>query len=143
MSKDRRFSDLLGIRRATEAECMELPFNHSVQNHIGQMHASAQFGLAEISSGALMRQTFPDLDGRVLAVVRRAEIKYCKPVESVLQAWPYLEEGVEQKMRVQLTSRGRALLPVHVKLKTVRGDVATHAVYYWFISMLESHEQSN
>jgi len=143
MSKDKHFSGLLGVRRAEEAGCMELPFNESVQNHIGHMHASAQFGLAEISSGALMREIFHDLDGKVLAVVRRAEIKYSQPVESVLQAWPYLEEGAEQKMRVQLSSRGRSILPVHVKLKTGQGDIATHAVYHWFISMLESHEHTN
>jgi len=143
MSKDQKFLDLLGIKRASDGDCMELPFNNSVLNHIGHMHASAQFGLAEISSGAFMREAFPDLEGKVLAVVRRAEIKYSIPVEADLQAWPYLEPGGEEKMRAQLSSRGRTILSVHVKLKTAQGDVATHAVYHWFISMLESHEHTN
>ena len=115
---------------------MELPLTENVQNHVGSMHASAQFALPEISSVDFLRQQFEDLQDKVIAVVRRAEIKYSKQVNSTLTAFPYIEKADEQKLLKQLDSKGRALLAVHVELKTQCGEVATYAVYHWFITKL-------
>jgi len=138
MSKDVKFSRLIGVQRAEDSDVMELPFSDNVLNHIGNMHASAQFALAEIGSGDFMRQHFPELDGEVLAVVRRAEIKYSKAVDGNLQAFASIEEQEENRFRKQLADRGRALLPVNVKLKTANGETATSAVYHWFVSSMVS-----
>ena len=135
MSKDVKFARLLGVQRAQQSSVMELPFSDNVQNHIGNMHASAQFGLAEIASGDFLRRHFPELDGKAMAVVRRAEIKYSKAVDEDLQAFAWIEEQEESRFRKQLADRSRALLSVHVKLKTADEETATSAVYHWFISM--------
>jgi hypothetical protein len=136
MSKDVLFARLLGIRRESKGGLMQLPLTDQVQNHLGSMHASAQFALAEVSSGDFLRRHFPSLQGQVVAVVRRAEIKYSKQVSSTLVAFPYIEKADEEKLHKQLHSSRRALLAVHVKLKTQSGEVATHAVYHWFITKL-------
>jgi len=136
MSKDIKFSHLLGVCREQNGMHMQLPFADHVLNHVGNMHASAQFALAEISSGDYMRQRFPELEGKVLAVVRRAEIKYSKPVNCMLVAYPSVDEASAQKMLTQLEDKGRALLSVQVKLKNDMGDTMTHAVYHWFVTKL-------
>jgi hypothetical protein len=136
MSKDVMFARLLGIRREPGGELMQLPLTDQVQNHIGSMHASAQFALAEVGSGDLLRRQFPSLQDQAVAVVRRAEIKYSKQVNSTLTAFPYIEKPDEEKLLKQLDSKGRVLLAVHVELKTESGEIATYAVYHWFITKL-------
>ncbi len=128
------FARLLGIEREPEGPLLQLPFTEQVQNHVGNMHASAQFALAEISSGDYLRQRFPAWEGQVLAVVRRAEIKYSKPVNSTLIAFPSIEQADEEKLEKQLLAKGRALVAVDVKLKTAAGEVTTHAIYHWFVT---------
>lgn len=136
MSKDVKFLHLIGVKRDQKNKCMQLPFADHVLNHVGNMHASAQFALAEISSGDYMRQRFPELENKVLAVVRRAEIKYSKPVNCLLTACPAADEDEENKMLEQLQRKGRATLSVQVKLKNETGETMTHAVYHWFVTKL-------
>jgi len=136
MSKDIHFSRLLGIQREQHGGRMQLAFSDDVQNHVGSMHASAQFALAEIGSGDLMRQRFPELADKVLAVVRRAEIKYSKAASESLTAYPSINDEDADKLLKRLESKGNGLLSVDVKLKTVAGETVTHAVYHWFVTKL-------
>ena len=115
---------------------MELPFSESIQNHIGNMHASAQFALAEIGSGDFLRKRFPDLEGKVLAVVRSAEIKYSKSVSGLLKARAEISDEDENRFLQQMDSKGRSKLAVHVKLVDENGDTASTAIYYWFVTKL-------
>ena len=136
MNKDIKFSSLLGVQREQNSEQMQLPFADHVLNHVGNMHASAQFALAEISSGDYMRKRFPELADKVMAVVRRAEIKYSKPVDCLLTACPSADDGEAKKMLDQLERKGKALFSVQVKLKNETGEITTHAVYHWFVTKL-------
>lgn len=135
MGKDIKFARLLGISRQDNGHLMQISMNDQVQNHIGSMHASAQFALAEIGSGDFLRTQFPDLSGMAYAVVRRAEIKYSKQVNADLFAHPSINKEDRQNLEEKLTTKGRVILPVHVKLKTQEGEIATHAVYYWCIAL--------
>lgn len=130
--KDLPFQKLLGVHRGRHGR-MELVLGESVKNHLGNMHASAQFALAEISSGDCLGQQFPQWRDRVVAVVRRAEIKYSSPVETELQAYAHIEEDEQQRFLQQLENKGRALVSVHVELKDRQGALATKAVYQWFV----------
>ena len=135
MGKDIRFASLLGIGRQNNGNLMQMPMSDRVQNHIGSMHASAQFALAEIGSGDFLRQQYPSLSNKVHAVVRRAEIKYSKQVNADLVAHPYINSDDQIDLEQKLATKGRVILPVHVKLKTQEGEVATHAVYHWYITL--------
>ena len=112
---------------------MELRFADPVTNHVGYMHASAQFALAEISSGDYLGQQFPQWRDRVVAVVRRAEIKYSRPVAADLTAYVHIDEDEQQRFLRQLENKGRALISVNVELKERQGELATQAVYQWFV----------
>ncbi|HEC29531.1 MAG TPA: DUF4442 domain-containing protein [Gammaproteobacteria bacterium] len=136
MSKDVKFARLVGVRREQGGELMELPFSDNIQNHIGNMHASAQFALAEISSGDFMRRRFSGLEGKVLAVVRNAEIKYSKPVRGALKAHAEIDDEDESRFLQQLEASGRAKLAVQVRLVSENGEAATTAVYHWFVTKL-------
>jgi len=136
MGKDIKFSKLLGVSRQPGGSLMQISMGDHVQNHVGSMHASAQFALAEIGSGDFLRQQFPALADKAHAVVRRAEIKYSKQVTTDLFAHPYIEREDVGKFEKILESKGQAILPVHVKLKTETGELVTHAVYYWYIALV-------
>ncbi len=135
MGKDIKFSRLLGITRQDNGQLMQIAMNDQVQNHIGSMHASAQFALAEIGSGDFLRQQYPDLHNKAYAVVRRAEIKYSKQVNADLVAHPYINSDDQIDLEQKLDTKGWVILPVHVKLKTKEGEITTHAVYHWYITL--------
>ncbi len=55
---------------------LSLAFKNDVLNHIKTIHASAQFTLAETQSGLHLQSIFPELKGKVIPVLRDAQIKY-------------------------------------------------------------------
>jgi hypothetical protein len=46
MNNEGMFFRLLGVKRESSGNNMQLPMAEKVQNHIGGMHANAQFALA-------------------------------------------------------------------------------------------------
>jgi hypothetical protein len=69
-------------------------------------------------------------------VVRHTEIKFSKKVDSALVAFPYFESVDGGALKQKFHRKGHVMVPVNVKLKTKSGDVATHAVYHWFVARL-------
>ena len=69
------FSHFVGLKKSEkDGVLLELPASPKYYNHIGTVHASAQFTLAETASGFIMQDAFHDLADEVIAVVRKAEV---------------------------------------------------------------------
>src|SRR5882762_3547949 len=76
------FNRLIKIARPDDPSfLLQLGESADYENHLGTVHASAQLALAEATSGELLMQTFPELGQSVLAVVRRMEAKFRKPLK--------------------------------------------------------------
>ena len=63
-------SEFLHISRGDDHR-MRMEFGEHAYNHIRTAHASAQYALAEIGTGALLADLHPEYEDNVFAVLRR------------------------------------------------------------------------
>ena len=134
----------------------KLPFNHFIglkisdkigyllmldnrteyRNHLDTVHASAQFALAEATSGHFLLNEFSELTD-IVPVVRKAEIKYKKPATgNIFSKAKFLETGKEEVLEA-LNQRGRAMLKVGVSLFDETEVQIMQSVFEWFVTKFE------
>ena len=99
------FNRFLGLR--LNESVLTLPADSNYHNHIGAVHASAQFSLAEAASGQWLLERFGDAAGDYLAVVRHVELKYRRPAAGELTAKAEVSAEEEERFRNTLERRGR------------------------------------
>jgi len=123
---DLALNRLLGIVAAPAgaAHLLEMAFTPQLQNHLGTMHAAAQFALAEFGAAV----------GPVFAVVRGVEVKYRKPATGDLLAHGAPDENTRANLLADLAARGRCSAVILVDLKDRAGTLTLHAKFDWFIS---------
>ena len=131
---DLAINKAMGMQIATDASAhiLELPEGPLLLNHIGTVHASVQFALAEACSGEfLLRQLSIGANG-VLAVLRTSEVKFRKPARGALRASALFAEGGAEAVSTELRSRGRVLVSVLVEVSDTQG-VTMSGLYNWFL----------
>ena len=133
---DLAFNQAIGMRAAPPdaPHLLELPFGEIVRNHVGTMHAAAQFALAEAASAACLQRDFPALAGRVFAVVRGVQLKYRKAATGQLFAYARPDEFTLAHLAADLTTRSRTTATVLVELKDEAGNVSFAGSFEWFIA---------
>jgi acyl-coenzyme A thioesterase PaaI-like protein len=130
------FVDKVGIQRNADGE-LELPFNHTIQNHLETIHASAQFTLAETASGEALQTIFPELSGKVIPVLRGSEIKFKKPAAKTISAHPTVSDEALEKFREQFKRKGRSSISVDVKITDSDNVVTCVSTFNWFVQSIE------
>ena len=135
---DLALSQLLGITLAPAGagHLLELPFTAKIHNHLGTAHAAAQFALAEAASAECLQRQFPELVGRVQAVVRGVAVRYRRPATGDLLAFGRPDEATRLKLPAELAARGRSGAVILIDLKDRAGTLAFHGEFEWFISLL-------
>ena len=131
------FVDKVGIQINTNGE-LELPFYAGVQNHLQTIHASAQFALSETASGEILQRSFPDLAGKVIPVLRESQIKFKRPANRKIVAYPSVTAESLSKFDEQISKKGRALISVEVQVKDVDGIVTCTGTFKWFLQLIET-----
>lgn len=119
---------------AGAAHLLELPFGEVTRNHVGTMHAAAQFALAEAASAACLQRDFPALDGRVFAVVRGVQLKYRQAATGTLFAFAEPDASTREHLASDLATRTRTTATVRVELKDAAGHVSFAGSFEWFIA---------
>jgi acyl-coenzyme A thioesterase PaaI-like protein len=104
------------------------------QNHLGTVHASAQYALAEASSGEIVERTFGDWNGAYFPVVRRVEVKYKNPAKGRLFSTGFIEAERAIKAKKELSEKGRTLVDVIVKIVDEGKNVTLESTFTWFIA---------
>ena len=112
---------------------VELPESPLLLNHVGTVHASVQFALAEASSGEFLLRELGDAQNQVLAVLRTSEVKFRKPAHGTLRASARFADGAAESLRAELGSRGRALVSVLAEVADAKGVVTMSGQYDWFL----------
>lgn len=113
---------------------MSLPFSQQNQNHLQTIHASAQFTLAETASGECLLKTFPDLADKVVPVLRDSQIKFKKPAQKDIVAYPHIAEESIDKFSEQFAQKGRASISVNVDIKDIDGTLTASGEFNWFVA---------
>ncbi len=117
---------------------LSLDFKNDVLNHIKTIHASAQFTLAETKSGLHLQSLFPELEGKVIPVLRDAQIKYKKPAQEKIIAFSSVDEEAIMKFKSQFEKKGRGLLQIEVKIKDINDVLTCQATFTWFVQALNT-----
>ena len=125
-------SEFLHINRV-DGGPMRMEFGEHAYNHIRTVHASAQYALAELGTGAVLADLYPDQHDELFAVLRRGELKYGSAATSDLTAAATLSDEARDKLEADLRRRGRALVSVAVELRDAEGTVASTGRFQWYM----------
>jgi acyl-coenzyme A thioesterase PaaI-like protein len=127
------FNSFVGIQTAGDStHLLRLPSGRQYLNHLGTVHASAQLALAEASSGEFLLKYFGSTQ-EIVPVVRRMEAKFRKPANgSIISTASATPESLAQ-LDVELSSKGRAVIPISVELHDESGAHTLSAIFEWFI----------
>src|SRR6185369_2245713 len=111
---DLAINKTLGIQLAPagDGHILELPESPLLLNHVGTVHASVQFALAEAGSGEFLLRQLGGAEGQVFAVLRTSDVKFRKPAHGTLRAIARFADGIADFLTTELASRGRALVSV-------------------------------
>lgn len=115
---------------------LSLAFQENVLNHVNTIHAGAQFTLAETQSGKYLQQLFPELEGKVVPVVRDAQIKYKKPAVSKIMAQASISDDALKTFTAQFDKKGRGTLQVDVAVRDINDVVTAQATFTWFVQKI-------
>jgi uncharacterized protein (TIGR00369 family) len=111
----------------------QLASRPEVGNHVGTMHAGAQFSLIEATSGAAVSSAFLDLLGRATPLAQGCELTYRRPARGDVTAEAVLAPEEIGRVRQELDAAGRARFDVAVTLTDSEGTLATEATMRWYI----------
>ncbi len=127
------FNRFVGIEPSqSEQHIFRLNANPNYLNHLGTVHASAQFALAEATSGEVLLDTFSDHVDEVIPILRRAEVKYRAPGSGTLYSSGVLLTDAA-KVHTDIATKGRALISVEVTLYTTEHTPTMTAQFEWFV----------
>lgn len=116
---------------------LELPESPLLINHLGTIHASVQFALAEAASGEfLLRQLGQAQDHeqqQAFAVLRTSNVKFRKPAHGELRAIAQFADTDAAQLSAALASRGRALVAILVEVADTQGVVTMTGQFDWFL----------
>jgi acyl-coenzyme A thioesterase PaaI-like protein len=121
------------LARAGNHYILEMPESPLLLNHVGTVHASVQFALAEASSGEFLLCHLGAAQSHVFAVLRTSQVKFRKPAHGALRGSARFADGVADSLSTDLASRGRALASVLVEVANAHGVVTMTGQYDWFL----------
>jgi acyl-coenzyme A thioesterase PaaI-like protein len=124
------FNRFLGLR--ADGAILTLPAGPNYENHLGTVHAGAQFALAEAASGQWLLSRFGAEAAGNPAVVRHAEVKFRRPAVGRLTAQADAAPDETERFLDTLSRRGRATIEVGVRLLDAEGSVTLEASFEWF-----------
>ncbi len=132
------FNRFVGLKRSGRpgAGSLELEDSPNYNNHLGTVHASAQFALAEACSGEYLLSRFEELAADHVPVVRRAEVKFRKPASGKLVAEARVADEKLRKFVADLEAKGRAVVGINVEVRDSTGGVTMRAAIDWFIQRM-------
>lgn len=132
---DLPFNKILLIKKSDEpGTILMLEDGVKYQNHLGTIHASAQYALAEASSGEILERNFGDWNGAYFPVVRRVKVKYKNPAKGRLFSEGFIDSDRAMKAKKELSEKGRTLVDVIVKIVDEGKNITFESTFTWFIA---------
>lgn len=124
------YNRFLGLR--SDGSVLTLPADFKYQNHVGTVHASAQFSLAEAAGGQWLLGKFGDAAADYVAVVRHVEVRYRRPASGELTARAEVPAAEVERFRETLERRGRGTIDVRVQVFGADQGATLEATFEWF-----------
>ena len=74
------YNRTLGLKADGDRICLSPKDQHL--NHVGTVHATVIFGIAEAASGSVLLYRFPELSDTYVALLRESSVKFRRPANS-------------------------------------------------------------
>jgi acyl-coenzyme A thioesterase PaaI-like protein len=131
------FNQYLGLKISNKSGYLLMLDNRlEYRNHLDTVHASAQFALAEATSGYFLLNEFSKL-ADIVPVVRKVEVKYKKPVTGIIFSKANFQGTDKTEVLNELHKKERALLKVEVLLYNEVEEPIMQSVFEWFVKKLQ------
>jgi len=130
------FNRFLGLR--ANGAALTLPADPKYHNHLGTVHAGAQFALAEAASGQWLLDHFGEKAADYAAVVRHADVKFRRPAMGELTAQAGASPEEAERFLETLTRRGRAAIEVRVQVLGADGSATLESAFEWFAQRIRA-----
>jgi acyl-coenzyme A thioesterase PaaI-like protein len=130
---DLPFVKHLGLQMSADGE-LSLQISDHHKNHLGTVHATVLYGIAEACSGQAIIDEFFKPYPNALVVIRRAAIKYRSPARADLSARVKKTDPALNSVMARLQEKGVAKCEVEVETKS--GDeIVAIATFEFFIKV--------
>ena len=130
------FNQFVGIEKCAENAdgIFKLSADPKYLNHVGTIHASALFALAEASSGEFLSRNLKRDEESIFPILRRADIKYRKPATGIVytkgiymkENWDKFHESYQKKKRAQIAFQ--------IDVLNEENIIVAIANYEWFVT---------
>ena len=135
---DLPFNAFLGIEATEAGGELQLPDDPRYTNHVGTVHASALYSLAEAASGSFLL-SHPSIDiEKVGALLRKSSIKYRRPSIGRIRSRTRCSNEAMGQMLAGLAKRGRAKILIEVDLLDDEDQIVATTTLEWFVADLPS-----
>ena len=129
------FNKFIGLKKSVKSGYLLMLDNRpEYRNHLDTVHASAQFALAEASSGYFLLNEFSELSDEIIPVVRKVETKYRKPALGAVFSKAQFHECEKDEILNALNQKGRTALKVDVSLFDEADVLVMQSVFEWFVT---------
>ena len=129
------FNEFIGLNYSDNPDyLLMMNDKQEYKNHLGTVHASVQFALAEATSGYFLSKEFSGLTN-IIAVVRNVELKYRKPATGKIFSNAEFIKTEKKEVLNSLYESRRALLKVEVSLFDAEHVLVLQSVFEWFVSV--------
>lgn len=131
---DLPFNKHIELEKSSDTEyLLVLQEKNIYMNHLNTVHASAQFALAEATSGYFLINEFRELTN-ILPVVRKVETKYRKPAFGKIYSKANFVNTDKANILEELNIRKKVLITIRVSLYDVEKNNIMQSNFEWFIT---------
>jgi acyl-coenzyme A thioesterase PaaI-like protein len=109
-----------------------IPVKDWHMNHLGTVHATAIFGVAEAGSGRFIIENFGDDFPHALAVTRMGTVRYKSPAGEDIMAEVTNSKPDPHQVLERLRKKGAAKIAVEVSVIS-KNEIVAIATFDWFI----------
>lgn len=104
-----------------------MPYQKSLTNHVGILHAAAIYALAETTAGVAASVIVPD--NRAIVLLRGANIRYTRKAEGDLTASANADGAIADKARGEFDSDGRTDAELKVSVTDPEGETVFEGTF--------------
>ena len=122
---------------------LQLEASEHVVNHLGSVHGSALFALAEITSGYYLYTNFTDIADQTIPILRSSSVKYRKMGDGTIHSTAVFEGTNVDEISSTLLYKHKVLLTIAVKLYNAQHEVVMTGDFEWFVTSPKRPESNS
>jgi acyl-coenzyme A thioesterase PaaI-like protein len=128
------FSQLIGLQTCHDGSStmVSLTADDRHHNHVGTVHAAVLFSVAEAASAQAMLDSFPDLSGASVALLRTASVKYHRAGRTRLEGFASIDADAAARFRSRIERKGAASLEVVAGVREQNEELISGR-FCWFV----------